>query len=547
MPTLLLLAPIGLPLLAALSQAAGGWRRRTTGVGLATGALLLAATAALAAEVLRSGPIRTAGGLLRADALSAWMLLVVGAVALLVLASGDRHAVRPESRWYPILLHLFIATMATAVLAGNLGVLWVAVEATTIVTAFLVGHYRTRAALEAAWKYVLICSAAIALALLGTVLLYYAARHAGLAGLSALDWSNLAAHAGRMDPAVTRIAIGLAVLGFGAKAGLVPLHAWLPDAHSQAPAPISALMSGVLLSVALYAVLRLKLVADAVLDPAYLRTLLLILALATLAVAVALLLGQHDYKRLLAYSSMEHMGLMALGVAVGGPLAMAAVLLHIAGHGLAKTVAFLGSGHILHREGTTRIAGVRGLLSRAPVLGGVFGVATLALLGLPPGALFASEVGLARALAAEQLGWVVALAFALVLVGFAAIGARTAGMLLGAPAPAITESATTEPTAPAPVAREPVGVGATASGHAAAGGAATPPVPAGAATAPVPAGASSPGPGESRLAASQARPDLPRSAAVPLVVGLVVVALLGVTTWPLTDLLTAAASIAGGS
>ena len=525
--TLLLFAPIGLPLLAAASQAVAGARRRSLVIGVATGVLLLAAAGALATEVVRAGPVRAAGGLLRADALSGWMLLVVAAVALLVVASGHRHAVRPEARWYPILLHLFIATMAVAVLAGNLGVLWVAVEATTIVTAFLVGHYRTRAALEAAWKYVLICSAAIAIALLGTVLLYYAARHAGLSGLSALDWSNLAAHGDRMDPAVTRIAIGLAVLGFGAKAGLVPLHAWLPDAHSQAPAPISALMSGVLLSVALYAVLRLKVVADAVLDPAYLRTLLLILALATLAVAAALLLGQRDYKRMLAYSSMEHMGLMALGVAVGSKLAVAAVLLHIAGHGLAKTVAFLSSGHILHQEGTSQIAQVRGLLSQAPMLGGVFGVATLALLGLPPGALFASEVGLARALAADGLGWLLVPAFALVLVAFAAIGTRTAGMLLGAPAPAGPE--------PAPADAALVSVGAEAAASAPAGTAAAGP-------APRPRSSES----ESAPASRPERPTLRWGAAVPLVVGLVAVALLGVTTWPLTDLLTAAATVAGG-
>lgn len=508
--TLLLLAPIGLPLLAAAGQAAAG-RRRSAALGVLTSLLLLLTAATLAAGVIRGGPVSAVAGLLRADALSSWMLLVVAAVVTLVFATGDRHAVRRDSRWYPILLQLFIAAMATAVLAGNLGVLWVAVEATTIVTAFLVGHHRTRTALEAAWKYVVLCSAAIAIALLGTILLYYAARHAGLSGISALDWTSLAAHADRMDPAVTRIAIGLAVLGFGAKAGLVPLHAWLPDAHSQAPAPISALMSGVLLSVALYAVLRLKIVADAVLDPAYLRTLLLILGLATLAVAAVLLLGQRDYKRLLAYSSMEHMGLMALGVAVGSKLAVAAVLLHIAGHGLAKTVGFLSSGHILHQEGSSRISRVRGLLGRAPVLGGVFGVATLALLGFPPGALFASEVGLARALASDGLGWVIPLAFGLVLVAFAAIGTHTAGMLLGtAPKPT--------PADPAPAL---VAVGATA---------------------PVPR----PREAESPQRSDRARPGLPVGTVVPLVLGLIVVALLGITTWPLTDLLTAAATVAGG-
>src|SRR5262249_18160178 len=206
---------------------------------------------------------------------------------------------------------------------------------TTIVTAFLVGHHRDRAALEAAWKYVVICSAAIAIAFLGLVLLYDAARHAGLSSQEALDWATLAGHAHQLDPAVTRIAVGLAVIGFGAKAGLVPLHAWLPDAHSQAPAPVSALMSGVLLPVALYAMLRVKAIADPALGTGYPRTLLLILALATLALAALLLIGQRDYKRMLAYSSMEHMGLIALPAAIGSRLAIAALLLHMAGHGLA--------------------------------------------------------------------------------------------------------------------------------------------------------------------------------------------------------------------
>jgi hydrogenase-4 component F len=444
MTILLLLAPIGLPFAPAVIYATAGWRSRTTAwAGVITTALLAADALALAADITHGGPVHTAGGLIRADALSVWMLLGVAAVALLAcwaspayLAAG--HESGRRSRWYGILLHLFIAAMATAVLAGNLGVLWVAVEATTIVTAFLVGHHRDRPALEAAWKYVVICSAAIATAFLGLVLLYYAARHVGLSGEDALDWATLAGHASQMDPAVTRIAIGLAVVGFGAKAGLVPLHAWLPDAHSQAPAPVSALMSGVLLPVALYAVLRVKAVADPALGSGYLRTLLLILALSTLALAAVLLIGQRDYKRMLAYSSMEHMGLIALAAAIGTRLAIAALLLHMAGHGLAKTVAFLSGGHILHRHDSSQISDVRALAARMPLLGGLFGLAVLALLGFPPAALFASELGIARAGTSAGLGWVTAAGFALVVAAFAAMAAHTGRMLLGPPATAPT-------------------------------------------------------------------------------------------------------------
>ncbi|MFE0045788.1 proton-conducting transporter transmembrane domain-containing protein [Streptomyces albireticuli] len=409
-------------------------------LGLASPLAILACGAVLAAELPGAAPLTACGRLLRADALTAWMLLVVGAVATVACAATPAHLAHerpdaPAARRYHLLVHAFLAAMSAAVLAADLGVLWVAVEATTLVTAFLVGHRRTRASVEAAWKYMVICSAGIALALLGTVLIYYAARQAGVPEPAALDWTVLAAHADRLDPDVTRLAVGLVVLGFGAKAGLAPLHAWLPDAHSQAPAPVSALMSGVLLSVAFAGLLRYKTVADAALGPGYTRGLLAGCALLTLALATALLLGQRDYKRMLAYSSMEHMSLIALAAAVGTPLALAAALLHMAGHGLAKAVAFCASGHVLRLLHTTRVGRVRGLLARAPALGTAFGLAVLALLGLPPFSLFASELGIVRAAFAAGAGGYAAAALALTLMAFAALAARTARMLLGPPPP----------------------------------------------------------------------------------------------------------------
>ncbi|PWI13134.1 hydrogenase [Streptomyces sp. Act143] len=411
--------------------------------GLVSPAVILLCGSLLAAGVLDGGPRSAYSGLLRADALTAWMLLVIGAVALIACASSPAYLTEERASGaavcrYQSLVHAFLACMCLAVVTANLGVLWVAVEATTIVTAFLVGHRRARASVEAAWKYVVICSAGIALAFLGTVLVYYAARQAGIAEAWALDWPTLVARADRLDPAVTRLGISLVVLGFGAKAGLVPLHAWLPDAHSQAPAPVSALMSGVLLSVAFAAILRYRVIADAALGPGFTRALLAGIALLTLALAAALLLAQRDHKRMLAYSSMEHMGLIALAAAIGGPAALSAALLHIAGHGLAKSVAFCASGRILHLTGTTRIDRVHGLLAQVPWLGGVFGLAVAALLGFPPFSLFASELGIARAgfAAADGLGWVMAVALLLVLISFAALATRTAHMVLGPGAPA---------------------------------------------------------------------------------------------------------------
>jgi hydrogenase-4 component F len=374
-------------------------------------------------------------GLLRADALTAWMLLTIGAVAVIACAAAPgylRHDAAHHRR-YLTLIQLFLACMSLAVLADNLGLLWVALEATTIVTAFLVGHRRTRESVEAAWKYVVLCSVGIAIAFLGIVCLYAASVAAGGHGITALDWTHLAAAASSLDPALTKLATGLILLGFGTKAGLAPMHAWLPDAHSQAPAPVSALMSGVLLSVAFYAILRYRPIADAALGPAYVRTILLIAALASLVVAAMLLIAQRDYKRLLAYSSIEHMGLIALGTAFGVRIAIAAVLLHILGHGLVKSVAFCASGQVLHLTGSPDIAAVRALAARQPGLAGAFGVSLVALLGLPPFSLFASELGVARAGFASGHGWAVAVAFTLMLVAFVAIARHGARMLLGPP------------------------------------------------------------------------------------------------------------------
>ena len=439
MNELLLLLPVAVPILAACGYGLLGWRPATAWIGACGAAGLLAAAITIAVAVAHAGPRTALGGLLRTDALSAFMLIVIGAIGLAATAAtpayfaaeitAGRATPRTAAR-HSLLVALFLAAMAAAVLAANLGVLWVAIEATTICTAFLVGQRRTRAAVEAAWKYVVICSTGIALALLGTLILNYAATSAGKPGL---DLAALTATAHSMDQPVTRIAVVLLILGFGTKVGLVPLHAWLPDAHSQAPAPVSALMSGVLLSVAFYAILRVKTIADAALGAGFARTILLVMALATLAVAATLLLAQRDYKRMLAYHSMEHMGLLGLGAAIGTRLALAAVLLHILGHGLAKAVLFLGSGRILQLTGSSQVNDVRGLAAQDPVLAGCIGLGVFALLGFPPFSLFASELGMFRAGFSAGLGWVITPALMLVLVITAALFAHSGHMLLGNP------------------------------------------------------------------------------------------------------------------
>jgi hydrogenase-4 component F len=491
---LLLWLPVAAPAVAAAGHAAAGWRR-TLWAGPIVAAVILAAGGALAAGT-RSGPV-TAGPL-RGDALAALLLIVIGAVALVATATSPSylraehaagHLAGNAGTRYSALVQAFLATMCLAVLAGNLGVTWVAVEATTISTAFLVGHKATRPAIEAAWKYTVICSVGIALAFLGVVILHYAAQHSTPIPANPLGWTDLNAAAANLDPAVTRIAVVLLILGFGTKAGLAPLHAWLPDAHSQAPAPVSALMSGVLLSVALGTILRVKVIADAALGIGFTRILLAGIALASLGVAASLLLAQRDYKRMLAYSSIEHLALMAFGAAIGTPLAIAAVLLHILGHGLAKSVLFCGAGHLLEATGSSHISAVRALAARAPTLAGLFAAGLLALIGLPPFALFASELGIAHAGFNAGLGWpTVAVLFLLVIIA-AALLTHTGRMLLGPP-PHTTDS------------------------H------------------------------PSRQADSAAV-RLRHGAAIPLVAGLAACAVLGVATGPLTQLLTAAATVVG--
>jgi hydrogenase-4 component F len=435
--TALLCVPLLVPLAVAAAAAVLGWRPGVARTHvLAAISILLAGV--MLAERTNAGQAVGAGDVLRADALSAVMLIIIGAVGTVATWAGISYVeddlalarcTTRAARRYAVLLPVFLAAMALAVLAANLGLMWAAIEGTTVATAFLVGLNRGSAVLEATWKYVIICSVGIALAYLGTVLVYFASRQSG-DGHGTLDWAELAADPGRLDPSVTRLAFGLLVLGFGTKAGLIPLHSWLPDAHGQAPAPVSALMSGVLLPVAMYALVRHRVIAAAV-DPTFTRGLLLTVGLGSMALAASLLLAQSDYKRMLAYSSIEHMGLAAVGVAVGTPLALAAVLLHLLGHGLGKAVLFCGAGQLLHADGTTRIPAVRGLLARRPVLAGTTALGLAALLGLPPFSLFASELALARAVAAGGHEWVLAPVGLGLLVAFAAIGVRAADMLLG--------------------------------------------------------------------------------------------------------------------
>jgi hydrogenase-4 component F len=440
--TPLLLIPLVAPLAAAAITAAAGWRRVTATLSVLAAMSILGCGAALAFQVGSTQHV-LAGGLLRADALSVVMLIVIGAVGTLsavasigyINAELDHgHTTPAGARLYGTLTPAFLAAMVLAVSANNIGVIWVAIEATTVITAFLVGHRRTRGSLEATWKYVIICSVGIAMAFLGTILLYFAAQHAGADSGHALDLDVLVAHASGLDPGVTRLAGGLLLIGYGAKVGLVPFHTWLADAHSQAPAPVSALMSGVLLSVAFSVLLRIKPIIDTAVGSGFLLAGLLTVGLATVGIAAMLLTVTTDLKRMLAYSSMENMGLIAIAAAAGTTLAIAALLLHVLAHGIGKTVLFLASGQLQAAHDSTAIPDITGVLRRSRLIGASFAIGMLVLLGLPPFAMFASELSIARALADARLAWALGAVLLLIVIAFAALVRNSGQLLLSKPA-----------------------------------------------------------------------------------------------------------------
>ena len=426
---MIMLALLVIPLLAAgvLSLARERLARAVHGIA-ALGTTALAVV--LAVGVVRHGTVDALGGFLRADALSAWMVALIGLVSGLAALEAPHYAHVAPRRFYPF-FHLFVFTMLLAVTTDDIGFMWVAVEGTTLASVFLVNFDRTRASLEASYKYVLICSVGIGVAFLGTVLIYFADVTRFGDAEHVLRWTTLRALAPGLSPRIVEMAFVFLLVGYGTKAGLAPMHTWLPDAHSEAPAPVSAMMSGILLAIGVYALLRFKPIVDTAAGPAVASRLLLGLGLASLAVAATFLWNQRNYKRMLAYSSVEHLGLVSLGLAFGGAWGIGGAMLHIANHALAKSVLFLLSGRIRAAYGSIEVDEIRGLLVRLPVSGPLFLAAMLALMGLPPFGLFVSEVMIFGAGFASGHGVAAALALGLVVIAFAGLLRALQRMLYG--------------------------------------------------------------------------------------------------------------------
>lgn len=387
--------------------------------------LELTATLVTVASVMDSGIYRL-NGYFSVDALGAVIIMlvaVVGAMAswystgYLKLEVAKRIIGFSRVRQYFILLHLFLLAMFFAVMSTSPILTWIAIEATTLSTAFLISFYNKPSAIEAAWKYLMINSVGLLLGFFGTFLFLYPSIHAGFPGL--ISWQDMLSHASALDPFIAKMAFIFILIGYGTKVGLVPMHTWLPDAHSKAPAPISSLLSGVLLNVAFLALLRFKSVVDVAIGPHFSRELLVFFGVISISVAALIIFSQKNYKRLLAYSSIEHMGVIALGFGFGGAAAFAA-LLHMIYHALTKSVLFLSAGNILVKYGSTKIRNVKGVLTVLPVTGVLFFIGFLAITGVPPFGTFVTEFSILSAGIKTHPTTVIItlLVLALVFVGF---------------------------------------------------------------------------------------------------------------------------------
>ncbi len=343
---------------------------------------------------------------------------------------------RRGMRIYHAMYQAFMFTMLLALTTDNLGVLWVAVEGATLATVLLVSLYRTPEAVEAAWKYFILCGVGIALALFGTVLTYFAAQHVVTDPADGLTWSMLYLRAGHLEPAVMRLAFVFLLVGYGTKVGLVPMHQWLPDAHSEGPTPMSAVLSGLLLNVALYAVVRLKMLVDGSLaaspSPHLAGYLLMGFGLLSFLVAGLFLHRQRDIKRMFSYSSIEHMGLMTFAFGLGGPLATFGALLHMLVHSFTKSAIFVTVGHATHIAGTQSIERIRGLIRTQPAVGWSLLIAVAAIAGFPPFGVFTSEFLLLTATMKAQ-PWLTPALLSGLAVAFAGLFRHLHPMVYGAP------------------------------------------------------------------------------------------------------------------
>jgi hydrogenase-4 component F len=440
----MLLTPILLiPLAAALLCALVPWRRVMAGLNVAAFAGTLALGVRLLPEVLARNVVTEGNQFLYADALSAWMVLLISAVSLGTalyagryfrrdLAAGAVTAGRVKE--FFVLTPVFATGMFLVVLANNLGVMWFALEATALSSVLLVALYNRRTSLEAAWKYIMLGSLGLALALFGTVFTYAAAiGQGGGERLPSFNWSHLMTVAAQFDPRLMKLAFIFVLVGYGTKAGLAPMHTWLPDAHSEAPSPTSAMLSGVSLKVAIYALLRFHILTTQCLGTGYSRTLLLGFGLFSMFLAAPFILVQSNLKRMLAYSSLEHVGLICTAVGLNTPITIFGALLHMGYHALTKPVLFFAAGNIHQTFHTMKLRVIGpGVVQVLPVTVLFMGLAAVAAMGLPPFGLFYSELTVLSGGFAAGRPVISILILVLLIAAFCGILKQLTRILLGA-------------------------------------------------------------------------------------------------------------------
>jgi hydrogenase-4 component F len=421
-----LLVLIATPLMAALVSLAVRRTVRPLELIAVLAALLECAAVAVAAIAVFSDGRYRQGSYLSVDSLGMVVMLTValvgGAASVYSIGYLRQEVVKKiigfrRVKQYFVLFHLFLMAMFYAIVTVNPTLMWIAIEATTLSTAFLISFYNKPTAMEAAWKYLIINSIGLLLGFLGTLLFFTTVSRTDAGAF--VTWEMLLAGSGTLNPLLVKIAFLFVLIGYGTKTGLVPMHTWLPDAHSKAPSPISALLSGALLNCALLAILKFKLITDAVLGAAFSQNLLIFFGMISIAIPAFIIIIQKNYKRLFAYSSIEHMGIIALGFGFGG-IGSFAALLHMIYHSLAKSILFFSAGNCLLKYGSTKIDRVRGVLETLPGTGKVLLLGFLAITGVPPFGIFLTEVYILTAgIASHPVVVVIALLLlALIFVGF---------------------------------------------------------------------------------------------------------------------------------
>ncbi len=446
---MLLFALLLIPFLTACASYFVRRRRAMEAVNLTGFSLFFLCALALAEQVLAKGSVSLANSFFYADALSALVILLTAGVSLLCAtyavgylrddqksgALGGGAEIMGRLRIYYTLTPLFVFSMLFVTIANNLGVMWVAVEATTLASVFLVTFYGRSTSLEAAWKYAIIGGVGLSMALFGTLVAYYAGhRIAGTEALSGLNWSVLIEHAAQLDKQSMRLAFVLILLGYGTKAGLAPMHTWKPDAYSEAPVPSAAILSSAMLNCALYGLIRFYILTSRCLGPAYPGRLLLLFGLLSMGVSVPFILVQQNFRRLLAYHTIDHSGIMVTALGIGGALGSLGLMLHMTFHTIAKSLLFLCAGNVHQHFRTDLFSKIKGSVIRAmPLTGVVFLMAMLAIIGMPPFSLFQSEFVIVRAAfdGGHQLSGVLFVLFGTGV--FAGALLHVGGMILGPP------------------------------------------------------------------------------------------------------------------